>query len=216
MQKENPREKIENLISPYSRVLMTDVVNKGYYLANKASKDLAFISEQQEEEKDLLARMKSAAIKFYMEQYCDKGILPFEYKIKPNDTKNHDYLLIYDGEKSFRLTINQCKSLNNPAVPSGYRNKENKNFQSYFDFDSNEFKTSDSDESSLYLELDHGYQSKQPMFIGLGIPRNNKSWYGVIDLVKETPVLRRKFSTKPVDIKGFDIDAFKEFISNKG
>ena len=106
--------------------------------------------------------------------------------------------------------------MNKPAVPAGYRIQENKNFQSYFDFDFNEYKTSDFNDDNLYLELDHGYQSEQPMFIGLGIPKNDKSWYSVIDLAKETPVLRRNFITKPADIKEIDVDTFKEFIRNKG
>lgn len=215
IQKENPRKKLEELIAPTNRALITDVVNKGYMLASKASKDFPFISGQ-EGTTDFLSRMKSLAIKFYMKQYCDKGILPFKYKVKPNETKNHDYLLIYNDEGSFHLTINQCKNMNKPAVPAGYRIQENKNFQSYFDFDFNEYKTSDFNDDNLYLELDHGYQSEQPMFIGLGIPKNDKSWYSVIDLAKETPVLRRNFITKPADIKKIDVDTFKEFIRNKG
>lgn len=215
MQKENPREKLNELIVPSNKFLLREIVDKAYLLVNKTSKDTVFISEQVGT-KGLRSRMKTEAIKFLMKKYCDKGILPFYYEEKAVATGNHKYLLLYDKERKFHLTINQCRNLNKPAIPSGYRIRENQNFQSYFDFGSGEYKTMDVEDDSLYLELNHGHQSEKPMFIGLGIPKNNNEWYGVVDLVRETPVLSRKFATSPTEIKGIDVETFKESISNKG
>lgn len=209
MQKANPRNKITELFPQDLRVKINTAVDNGYDLAIKTvTKDASWLSEGRGIIN--LPRLKSLAVEFILEKMIDNGAFPWHYEIRLNKTRNHNYLCISSIDGTFHLTINQCLNGDKPANQSNFRNAENQNFQSYFDFGFNRMVT----EPSLYLELNHGYQTDKPKFVMLGIPDENGQWYSAINLQNEFNILSNsgKLNTKESGPEEFNPNEFKKFV----
>lgn len=141
------------------------------------------------------SRLKQIAVEVAICRLIENGDLPFDYFFKSNSRGNHKYLIVTDHD-SFHMTVNQCSNDKHPAKKSQYRDKENTNFQTRLVLDKDDIINGSSENE--YIELNHGYRSKEPMFVNLGIPqKGTNGWAYCLNIsnsveVKEFPKPKTK------------------------
>ena len=63
-----------------------------------------------------------------------------------------------------------------------------------------------------YFQLNHGYQSIEPLFISLGIPGDNRKWIDNIQLLNELVSIEGRLPKSKVEnIEGFSLEDFQQF-----
>ncbi|MBU7002162.1 hypothetical protein C7M46_00035 [Pediococcus pentosaceus] len=144
----------------------------------------------------IFSRIKQQAVETEICKLIENGLLPFDYTFKYNKQKNYKYLTISNGQK-FHMTVNQTSTPNRPAIKAKYRSDENTNFQTAFKLDGDEFLFNNQPEDE-YLELNHGYQTIEPKFVCIGLPKvGEEEWQDklVFSNLDLSLLENRKFNT---------------------
>ena len=98
--------------------------------------------------------------------------------------KGFPYLVLFDDEETFELTINQTKNIETAPQHAENRQSRINKFTSEFNLFKGTFEDEDA-ENKFYFQLTHGYQGNEPNFIGLGIQEIKNTWLRCIDISKE-------------------------------
>lgn len=217
----SPKDIIDKSFNKVDLIQLTSGIKRGYILAdqimhdsNSASKWLSFGRG----DKYLFSRIKQIGVEAELCRLIEAGILNYDYYFKYNDRGNYPYLIIKKAGL-FHMTVNQCHSLRRPARKSQYRKKENTNFQTSLVLSNEELVYNNTPVRDEYLELNHGYQSKLPAFIGLGIPMiDENKWAFKINLQSSLGTLPQlKFHTKasgPDPLTPDEFASYQERTSN--
>lgn len=210
MQKESPKEFLEKNVSRLERANIKLAVETGYELAHKTlNKDESWLLQLRGSE--LLPRLKSHAVEYSLVQFIKRGLISFNYELKNTSKNRSTFLLFSNSEGNIECIVNQTTNGEKPSREAKYRIERYQQFESYYDFDKEQIIT----DAPVYTEINHGYQSKTPKFVVIGIPKNNKEWHTGINLSNEVSLLDYEHSeikTKENELSDFDFDDFKKFV----
>lgn len=159
----------------------------------------------------LESRIKQIAVEGELCRLIENGNLSFDYEFRWNTKHNYKYLIVKN--KNFHLVVNQCSNEYRPAKKSKYRESENTNFQTRFDF-SNDFEHFiDKPASNEYFELNHGFKSIEPKFVCLGIPKKRANeWAYKVNLINSNVILKsNNYKTKISDVNPVTPDEFATY-----
>lgn len=114
-----------------------------------------------------------AEIEAYIDKLCKQGLLSCKSEWKTIPQNGDTYLVLTKIIKGFKVqaTINQTKNSSDVSRPAECRKALNQNGQLSLFEDESELNS-----STIYLELNHGYQGSKPQFIILGLPTENNEW----------------------------------------
>lgn len=196
----SPKDIIDGSFNKIDLVQLASAVKRGYVLADQIMHDSNSIAKWLSfgrGDKYLFSRIKQIGVEAELCRMIENGILNYDYYFKYNERGNYSYLIIKKPDL-FHMTVNQCHNLRHPARKSQYRKKENTNFQTSFILSDDELVYNNKPVHDEYLELNHGYHSKLPTFIGLGIPMvNENKWAFKVNLQSSLGTLSQlKFHTE--------------------
>lgn len=209
-----PKRSVESVFNEIFPILtqafLNSAVSQGYGLAYTTIHDADSIAKWISFGRGPFAvesRIKQIAVEVEICRMIESGALPFDYFFKSNQKGNHKYLIVTD-HKSFHMTVNQCSNSKRPARKAQYREQENSNFQTRLILDKDDI--IDDSSNDEYVELNHGYQSKTPMFVNLGIPqKGNNAWAYSLDISKNLEI--KQLPKRKTQVEGPDSITPDEF-----
>lgn len=215
-QKEDPRKLLSNTFSLQERANINQAISLGYSEILKDSEKLKWYSSNYD--KGVLSRMRSLSVVYFLRLLVLHDKLAVRFSIEKNKYGNAKYILGTSLDDRFCFTINQTQSYSRSSPKAQYRAERHCDFQSYFNFglnNSSDFVTN----RPLYFELNHGYRSRAPKFIVLGIPDENQGWYALDNILQSTPLQIEKSNNKMTEenaIRDYNREDFEKFILGKG
>ncbi|MFD2442531.1 hypothetical protein ACFSO7_00730 [Bacillus sp. CGMCC 1.16607] len=158
----------------------------------------------------LTPNIKNIAVEFFLVQEIKNGNLPLNWRVSYTSNKSASLIELYSDE--ILLHINQVGSHRKIARAAFCRDQYIQPFQSYIDFDGNSQYLSTVENKQKYFQLNHGYQSHEPLFVSLGIPGANRKWIDNIQLLKEFAVYKGRYpKSKLENINDFSLEDFQQF-----
>ncbi|HFK1463289.1 hypothetical protein SAMN04487919_104334 [Bacillus sp. ok061] len=207
------REVIDENFTKEIRVKLQRIIYDAYMWSFRLVENTALLNW--ERGKTLLPNIKNVAVEFFLVQEIKNGNLPLNWRVSYTSNKSASLIELY--KDNLLLHVNQVTSKNNIARPAFCRDQYIQPFQSYIDFDNNLKFVETVEEKPKYFQLNHGYQSQEPLFIALGIPGANRKWIERIQLLDEFVVIEGKYpKSKPEDIKEFSLEEFQRFAEEVG
>lgn len=204
----NAREVIEENFSREVRMKIPQIIYNAYNWSYRVIQNTALLNW--ERGKTLAPHIKNIAVEFFLVQEIKNGNLPFRWRVSHNSNKSATLIELYDDQ--ILLHINQVATKNKVARRAFCRDQYIQKFQSYIDFDDLKEPSNTIKDKPKYFQLNHGYQSMEPLFISLGIPNKHQKWEDNIQLLDEFSVFEGKYpKSKPEDIKDFSLEEFQLF-----
>lgn len=191
---ESAKEKAIDLFPISYQAQLVAAINRAYSLADTTAHDPSSSANWLSfgrGDSAIFSRIKQIAVEMEICRLIEAGVLPYDYHYKYNINHNHKYLVISKKDK-FHMTVNQCRSGVHPAKKSEYRLMENTNYQTRFILDAEDL-LYDNKPSEEYFELNHGYKTKTPSFVCLGIPELGANhWAFNLNLPTNIQLLKSK------------------------
>lgn len=202
------RELIEENFPRVVRMRLPQIIYDAYMWSHRIVENTALLNW--ERGKSLTPNIKNIAVEFFLVQEIKKGNLPLNWRVSYTSNKSASLIELYTGE--LLLHVNQVGNHNKIARAAFCRDQYIQPFQSYIDFDGENLLTNTIQNQPKYFQLNHGYQSQEPLFISLGIPGMNKKWVEKIQLLEEFAVFKGKYpKSKPENIEEFRLEEFQQF-----
>lgn len=195
-QKQTPRDNIEDAFDKKCRSSFMIGIKNAYRWFGIWSQDPANQVLLKYSGKTAKGNIISWAVTYFLIEEVKKGNIGLNFRIDLTKKSKTPYLVLFDKAKNIELTVNQVPKVNRPARSAVNRfERIQNNFMSTL-FETQELKNKE----PFYYQLTHGYQTSEPGFINLGIPKDDVSWEDFIDLTKETYVIEseKKPASKPV------------------
>ncbi|PLR83891.1 hypothetical protein CVD25_22720 [Bacillus canaveralius] len=213
IQEKSAREVIETCFPREVRMKIPGIINNAYMWSYRITQNTGLFNW--ERGKTLIPNIKNIAVEFFLVQEIKNGNLPLKWRVGYTSNKSASLIELYTDE--LLLHVNQVNSKNNIGRPAFCRDQYIKHFQSYIDFDEHGLSFDEIRDKPQYFQLNHGYQSQEPLFISLGIPGENEKWIGEIQLLEEFTLIDGKYpKSKPEDIKEFSLEEFQQFAEEVG
>ncbi|MCA0150306.1 hypothetical protein LCD52_16095 [Rossellomorea vietnamensis] len=184
------------------------IINNAYFWAYRTLQNTSLLNW--ERGKSLLPHIKNIAVEFFLVQEIKNNNLPLSWRVSFTSNKSASLIELYNDD--ILLHINQVRNKLSIGRAAYCRNQHIQHFQSYINFENINDKNNTVQGKPKYFQLNHGYQSQEPLFISLGIPGTNKKWVDNIQLLDEFTVVEGQYpKSKPEDIKDFSLEEFQQF-----
>ena len=196
MQKQTPRENMEQVFDKNCRRSFVNGIKNAYKWLSIWEQDPVNQVLLKYSGKTGRGNILSWAVTYFLIEEVKKGNINLSYRLDLTRQSKIPYLVLFDKSRNVELTVNQVPKISKPARAAINRYERIKN-----NFTTTLFDTyAEEKEQPFYYQLTHGYQSKEPGFINLGIPNDSTSWLDFIELSKEVYVLtnEKKTTSKPV------------------
>lgn len=200
--KDDPRKIINNHISLNVRQLFGEAIVDAYKfstLLQQNNPQLRSIRGL----KRLLPEIKNVSIEYFLTRTIKNNNLPFQYKHATNSNRSHPFIEIYNDDMV--LHVNQVRTKGSCARKAYVRDKLIKPVKSYMLFNMDDLDYED----RYYFQLNHGYQTEEPLFITLGIPNQDYKLEGSISLLEEYSIIKGTYPTSKIET--IEEDFFSEF-----
>ncbi|MGA3392881.1 hypothetical protein ACA604_09710 [Lactiplantibacillus pentosus] len=202
---------VQTLFTPTQQRLVVGIIAAGYQTEKHFVSVNAPEWLQMDRAQKLYPELKNMAVEFSLRRACDQKIIPFSYGIGTIEKNKNKFLKLINNEKQVILTINQ--------IPSDRRASRHAKFRAdLFDQCDNRFVLFDDEarsQDSVYLELNHGYQSDQPSFTILGKPDSTGLWEARLNLQNNLQVLssneEKDIKTTAKEVASFSMDEFRQY-----
>lgn len=202
------RQVIEENFPQHVRMKIPQIMYNAYMWSYRVVENTPLLNWKRG--KTLTPHIKNMAVEFFLVQEIKNGNLPFNWRVSHNSNKSATLIELYNDQ--MLLHVNQVATKKNVARPAFCRDQYIQEFQSYINFERLEDSSEVSHNKPKYFQLNHGYQSMEPLFISLGIPNKNEKWEDNIQLLDEFSVFEGKYpKSKPEDIKDFSLEEFQQF-----
>ncbi len=208
IQKEDAREVIEKHFGVEIRRKLPKIIYDAYFWSHRIIENTSMLNWIRG--KSLLPNIKNIAVEFFIVQEIKNGNLPFQWRVNYTTNKSASFIEIFND--SILLHVNQVANKKKIARPAFCRDQYIQSFQSYIEFQP-EISTFDQvNKKPQYFQLNHGYQSIEPLFISLGIPGDNRKWIDNIQLLNELVSIEGRLPKSKVEnIEGFSLEDFQQF-----
>lgn len=204
-------DEFEKVFDRERQILINQCVNTAYDMVTKYSLQAPeWITSGRG--KRIIPELKNSAVEFCIIQACKRNILPFEVSFENNARKTGKYLKLKYKEAS--LTVNQTRSVKVSSRDAKFRKELLRTFTTclnLFNIDENMIP------SKYYFEINHGYQSKTPIFTVAGIPDGNHGWIFSKKLNMLTALSKGEsddLKTVSKDIESFGPDEFRKYLND--
>ncbi len=202
------REVIEHAFPIELRMKFPQIILNAYMWSYRIVKNTPLLNW--ERGRTLTPNIKNIAVEFFLVQEIKKGNLPLKWRVSYTSNKSASLIDLFTDD--FLLHINQVAKPTKIARAAFCRDQHIQPFQSYIDFDDNYEYINTVEKKQKYFQLNHGYQSQEPLFVNLGIPGANRKWIDNIQLLKEFAVYDGRYpKSKLEDIKEFSLEDFQLF-----
>ncbi|MDV7752654.1 MULTISPECIES: hypothetical protein [Enterococcus] len=208
---QTPKEEILNAFNSKSIRSLSRGIKQAYKWTSIWLKDPSnAVLVSYEFEKYIRGYVVSIAANYFVIKEIIDSDLGFDFFFRYNSNKSYPYLVITDKDKTFELTLNQTQKGNRCAPSSHFRDDLIDKYESSLFSSDNEVANND----KRYFQLTHGYQTEEPGFINLGIPKKDGYWRDYIDIsqllqVTESPILK----TKALEYKSLDLSKMQTYIN---
>lgn len=163
----------------------------------------------------LVPEFKNMSVEFSLMNACEKGLIPLQWSFEDAHNKKDKYLKLISLDGKCLFTVNQTKSAGTKSRLAKYRQDLDDSFQTKL----NLFPADGSimAEQPYYFELNHGYQSKVPMFAVIGKPKEGRGWLTQQSLLNQAQLVpeqdRTSVKTATKEINNFTWSDFEQYIS---
>lgn len=195
------------------QMLINQCIQTGYDLVNDYCKKAPEWLALNGRGKRMIPEFKNSAVEFAIMQASKRKILPFLWSVEENAGKTGTYLkLTYNGAC---FTVNQTRNIDVCSRDAQFRQNLLDEYVTRLNlFDQGETATT----IKHYFEINHGYQSKHPLFTVAGIPDGNHGWIFSKQLNRFTALSKGEdedLKTVSKDISDFGEDEFKDYLQGK-
>jgi len=203
---DEPRKIINNYIDFATRKKLGKLIVDGYKWSVLLQENTPHFKSLRGR-KRLLPEIKNISVEFFMVQAVMNGELPFEYRIANNSKGSHPYLELFNDETV--IHINQVSRENACARKAICREVLFQPMQSYAEFE----ELGDiSYHDKRYFQLNHGYQTKTPSFVTLGIPNQSYRFDTSIPILQEYTAIEGDLPKSKIEKIDEDFfNAFQQF-----
>lgn len=156
--------------------------------------------------KRLLPEIKNVAVEYFVKEAVKNKELPFKYRIGYNSNRSHPFIELFND--SVLIHFNQVKRKNQGARKAFCRDRYLRPIESYIDFEDGKIKFDD----QLYFQVNHGYQTEQPLFVTLGIPNEKGNFESSINLLEEFSVIEGRYPKSKIEqVDEISFEDFQRF-----
>ncbi|WP_143451610.1 hypothetical protein [Levilactobacillus brevis] len=217
MQKKSPQQYLDERISFANRALIGSAISVAYQnVVEYMHKSPDFLKTQHAQK--LLPEIKNMAVEYTLIQACNNGIIPLTWSVEQNTNRSGCFVELKSDDNGCVFTINQTKSRGTKSRKAKLREDLDDVFQSkliLFSSDAEAVNNSIINERPLYFEINHGYQSTEPLFAVVGRPNLDAGWEMQYSLLNQVQLLSKGESndikTAAHDLEDFSNSDFEEY-----
>lgn len=210
---EVPRKVIEENFEFEIRMKFPKIINDAYFWAHRLIENTATLNWIRGN--SLLPNIKNIAVEYFLVQEIKNGKLPLQWRINYTSNRSASFIEIFND--SLLLHVNQVQNKKCIGRPAFCRDQHLEHFQTYFNIEPEKNVVNFVKDKQRYFQLNHGYQSREPLFINLGIPGSNRKWIDNINILEEFASIEGRFpKSKPENIEELNLEEFQRYAEGMG